>query len=51
MLAAFEELKAALAASTNGSDVMGALEEVRANYLDVSNKLVDITEKYNSPCP
>ncbi|MDE6401557.1 MAG: hypothetical protein K2L54_02990, partial [Clostridiales bacterium] len=49
LLAAFEELKSALAATTDGADVMGALEEVRANYLDVSNKLVDLSEKIQQP--
>ena len=49
LFTAFEELKAALASVTENSDVVGALEEVRANYLDVSNKLVDISEKIQQP--
>ena len=49
LFTAFEELKAALANVTENSDVVGALKEVRDNYLDVSNKLVDISEKIQQP--
>ncbi len=40
---AIEELKAQLAEATSSSDMSAAIEEIRKNYIDVSEKLVDIS--------
>ncbi len=45
VLDAIDDLKAALAKATGTDNVADALEELRANYLDISDKLIEISEK------
>lgn len=49
LLSAVEDLKTKLTAATDTRDVSGALEEIRGNYVEMTNKLVDISEKIQQP--
>ncbi|MDE5592771.1 MAG: hypothetical protein K2I75_02440, partial [Clostridiales bacterium] len=45
ILYAVDDLKNKLESATGNDDVAGALEELRNNYLDITNRLVDMSEK------
>ncbi len=45
ILYAVDDLKNKLENATGNNDVAGALEELRNNYLDITNRLVDMSEK------
>ncbi|MCH5155253.1 MAG: hypothetical protein J1F69_01470 [Clostridiales bacterium] len=49
ILYAVDNLKNKLEESTGNSDVPEALEELRNNYLEIANRLVDISEKLQEP--
>ena len=42
---AVDELKNKLESATGANDMSGALEELRSNYLDITNRLVEVSEK------
>ncbi|MDE6617928.1 MAG: hypothetical protein K2K13_02745 [Clostridiales bacterium] len=49
ILYAVDDLKNKLENATGNNDVAGALEELRNNYLDITNRLVDMSEKLQEP--
>ena len=49
ILYAIDELKSVCASSTGNEDFAEALEELRNNYVDITNRIVDISEKLQEP--
>lgn len=49
ILYSVDDLKNKLESATGNNDVAGALEELRNNYLDITNRIVDISEKLQEP--
>ena len=49
ILYAVDDLKNRLESATGNDDISGALEELRNNYIDITNRIVDISEKLQEP--
>ncbi|MDE6293315.1 MAG: hypothetical protein K2L88_01685, partial [Clostridiales bacterium] len=49
ILYAVDDLKNKLENATGNDDMSGALEELRNNYIDITNRIVDISEKLQEP--